>query len=183
MSASGDRIRLQPIASFVVRRVLCCLELLAQLREIQHLFGIIIHELVTRATIDRLTFTANMEPSPILTPAEEAKGTIVRRLMDYFRSRNIDERSYDLLYRMIMLISGIGANIHVIVESGIAHPSTLQRIEWYLNSELEACDCLREHFDSSYQTALRATGCLPDLAILEGKALGSALDAWRPVLR
>ncbi|KAI6889688.1 hypothetical protein KC359_g266 [Hortaea werneckii] len=124
-----------------------------------------------------------MEPSPTISPAEEAKETIVRRLMNYFRSRNIDERSCDLLYRMIMLISGIGANLHVIVESGIAHSSTLQRIEWYLNSELEACDFLREHLDSRYQNALRATGCLPPLATLEGVALEGALDAWRPVLR
>ncbi|RMZ17588.1 hypothetical protein D0862_00753 [Hortaea werneckii] len=124
-----------------------------------------------------------MEPSPTISPAEEVKRTIIRRLMNYFRSRSIDERSYDLLYRMIMLISGVGADIHVIVESGISHPSTLRRIEWYVNSELEACDFLREHFESRCQTALRATGCLPRLAVLEGVALEGALDAWRPVLR
>ena len=183
MSASGDLIRLQPIASFVVRRVLCCLELFAQLREIQHLFDVVIHEFVTRTPINTSAVTAKMEPSPTTSPAEEVKRTIIRRLMNYFRSRSIDERSCDLLYRMIMLISGVGADIHVIVESGISHPSTLRRIEWYINSELEACDFLREHFESRCQNAQRATGCLPRLAILEGVALEGALDAWRPVLR
>ncbi|KAI7536563.1 hypothetical protein KC317_g18352, partial [Hortaea werneckii] len=124
-----------------------------------------------------------MEPSPTISPAEEVKRTIIRRLINCFRSRSIDKRSYDLLYRMIMLISGVGADIHVIVESGISHQSTLRRIEWYINSELEACDFLREHFESRCQNALRATGYLPRLAILEGVALESALDAWRPVLR
>ncbi|KAI6811059.1 hypothetical protein KC364_g1199 [Hortaea werneckii] len=124
-----------------------------------------------------------MEPVPTISAAEEMKRAIVRRLMNCFASRPIDQRSYDLLYRMVMLISGIGANIHVIVESGISHPSTLQRIEWYINSELEACDFLREHFESRCQTVQRATGCLPRLAILEGVALEDALDAWRPVLR
>ncbi|RMY08992.1 hypothetical protein D0868_04486 [Hortaea werneckii] len=124
-----------------------------------------------------------MEPSPTISAAEEAKGTIVQRLMSCFTSRSIDQRSYDLLYRMTMLISGVGADIHVVIQSEISHVSTLQRIVWYINSELEACDFLREHLESRCQTALRATGRLPRLAKLEGVALKGALDAWRPVLR
>ncbi|KAI7164195.1 hypothetical protein KC349_g946 [Hortaea werneckii] len=124
-----------------------------------------------------------MEPSPTISAAEEAKRAIVRRLMNCFAGRSIDQRSYDLLYHMTMLISGMGADIHVVVQSEIHHVSTLQRIEWYINSELEACDFLREHLENRYQTALRATGRLPRLAMLEGVALKGALDAWRPVLR
>lgn len=183
MSISGDLIRLRPIASFVVWRVLCCLELLAQLREIQHLFEVVIHELVIRAPTHTPAVTAKMEPSPTISAAEEVKVAIVRRLMNCFASRSIDQRSYDLLYRMAMLISGMGADIHVVIQSEISHVSTLQRIEWYINSELEACDFLREHFESRCQTALRATGRLPRLAMLEGVALKSALDTWRSVLR
>ncbi|KAI7215239.1 hypothetical protein KC333_g5561 [Hortaea werneckii] len=124
-----------------------------------------------------------MEPNPTISAAEEAKGATVRRLMNCFASRSIDQRSFDLLFRMAMLISGMGADIHVVIQSEISHISTLQRIEWYINSELEACDFLREHLESRCQTALRATGRLPRLAMLEGVALEGALDAWRPVLR
>ncbi|KAI7529813.1 hypothetical protein KC331_g15007 [Hortaea werneckii] len=124
-----------------------------------------------------------MEPSPTISAAEEAKGATARRLMNCFASRSIDQRSYDLLHRMAMLISGMGADIHVVIQSEISHISTLQRIEWYINSELEACDFLREHLESRCQTALRATGRLPRLPMCEGMALKGALDAWRPVLR
>ncbi|RMZ14235.1 hypothetical protein D0862_02074 [Hortaea werneckii] len=124
-----------------------------------------------------------MEPSPTISAAEEIKAAIVRRLMNCFASRSIDQRSYDLLYRMTMLISGMGADIHVVIQSEISHVSTLQRIEWYVNSELEAGDLLREHFESKCQTALRAIGRLPRLAMLEGMALKGALDAWSSVLR
>lgn len=183
MSACCDLIRLQPFAWLILRRVLCCLELFAQLREIQHLFEVVIHELVTRAPINTPAVTAKMEPSPTISAAEEAKGATARRLMNCFASRSIDQRSYDLLHRMAMLISGMGADIHVVIQSEISHISTLQRIEWYINSELEACDFLREHLESRCQTALRATGRLPRLPMCEGMALKGALDAWRPVLR
>ncbi|KAK4548055.1 hypothetical protein LTR36_010775 [Oleoguttula mirabilis] len=123
-------------------------------------------------------------PSPPLTESQmRDKLLVVRFLNAHLAHGGIEQHSYDMLYRMIMMISSLGRDLHTVSHSIIADVSLVRKMEWYARCVLEGCEVFRKQFEKRLRDAQSAAAQLPDIVGVEREVLGGNLHSWRSGLR
>lgn len=77
------------------------------------------------------------------TPARPQKLQVIRFLQTHLEEGAIDQRSHDILRRMVMSISAIGRELHVMIQSKITVWSVLMKLEHCSTCILEGCALFR----------------------------------------
>jgi len=159
-----------------VQRTLCLLDLIDKLTQLHHLRATVVRELVTAGVIAMQRIAS---PPPTDRQTQREKLLVVRFLDAHLAQGGIEQHGYDIIYRMVTLISAIGQELHSIIQSHIAHISTLRRIEWYADCVLEGCEVFRKHFELRLKNAQSAAQQLPNLQGVKEEDLSEALHKWR----
>ncbi|KAK5120267.1 hypothetical protein LTR85_006473 [Meristemomyces frigidus] len=123
-------------------------------------------------------------PSPPLTESQtREKLLVVRFLNAHLAHGGIEQHGYDILYRMVMMISSLGKDLHAVSHTNIAHASIVRKMEWHVGCVIEGCEILRRHFKRRLGNAQSAAAQLPELESTSEEALKGKLRIWRDRLR
>ena len=125
-------------------------------------------------------------PPPGLMPNK--KLVVVDFLNAHLVHGGISQEGYNMLYRMVEMISAIGKELHPIALSpqDVIQPSTIRNIQWYSTCVNEGCERCRKHFEGKLRAAQSAAAGLPDLEgnwEVEGDVFMGKLRVWRDVLK
>jgi len=127
---------------------------------------------------------ASPESLPLSTPRPPREKLLVVRFLDEHLAQGCIQRpSYDVLHRIVLMISAIGVEVHRTSQSGIAHASVIRRIEWHAECVLEGCEAFCKQAERRVNQAERAAQQLPDLGAISDEDLDRELRNWRATLR
>lgn len=150
----------------------------SKLGHINHALATIIHELVT-ARIIKMSMS-----SPSLTESRSReKLLVVRFLQAHLAHEGIDQHSYDMLYRMILMTSSLGRDLYAVSQANIADASIVKKMEWHAGCLLEGCEAFRRHLEKRLRNARHAATKLPELDGTTEEALTWKLSVWHDELR
>jgi hypothetical protein len=115
---------------------------------------------------------------------EPRKKLLVARFLDAHQAQGaIEQHSYDMLHRMILMISAMGQGLHGAIQSRITHPTMLQKFEFFAQCLREGCEVFSNHFLHRAKTAQRAKDRLPKLDEVAGEGLEEQLRGLREILQ
>ena len=106
----------------------------------------------------------------------------IRFLKTHLEHGGVSKKGYDMLYRMIEMMSAIGWEVHVMYSSKIPHVGSKGKMEWYASCILQGCDVFSNNMKATLNKAMEANQTLPEL---EGSRedLERKLEQWRQKLR
>lgn len=160
------------------QRALQLLVFYNKLLQLHRLRATVIDGLVTAGAI-KMSFRS---PPRSETPGR-VKLLVVRFLDVHLAQRGIEQHSYDMLYRMITLVSAMGKELHSIVQSKIPYIGLLKNIGWYADCILEGCNVFEKHFGERVGRARDGAERLPRLEkVIDGQLVG-VLQQWRATIQ
>ena len=104
-------------------------------------------------------------------------------LQAYFEDGGLDQKTFQLLSRMIEMISAIGREVHVVHQSKIPGASSAAYVEKYMDCTIQGCAALDKTSRRAFLAAREAKERLPALTGVLGGELNSRLSQWRSRLR
>ena len=123
-----------------------------------------------------------MASSSTATLSEEPLLACVRVLKLHFEHGGVDKKGYNILYRMVQMMSAIGWEIHVMICSKIPAASSSAKIKCYAGCILEGSEVFRKNMKASVNRTMNASEMLSELEgepqMLEGK-----VKQWQNGLR
>ncbi|KAK5135989.1 hypothetical protein LTR08_004243 [Meristemomyces frigidus] len=171
-------------SSFCMQRTLLQLNFLDNLTRLHHIQAAVLHALATSGVLAMST----PEPSPAPGPQPNKKLLVIEFLNAHLVNSAIDQGGYNMLYRMVEMISAIGKVMHSLAHSPLhsVQPSVLHEVENYARCVLEGCSRCMMHFKNQVQWAESRAKGLPELGgswegndeLLKGK-----MRVWRDVMR
>ncbi|TKA61497.1 hypothetical protein B0A55_12036 [Friedmanniomyces simplex] len=124
--------------------------------------------------------TSTLPPPPTSPGSPPRQKLLVIRFLDtHLDQGGIELRTHATLYRMVMLISAIGREIHGIIQSKIAHASMIRRVEWWATCLLEGCAAFRTLMLSRARKAQEVAERLPELEGVKDEELEGQFSGWR----
>jgi hypothetical protein len=106
----------------------------------------------------------------------------VHALLQHFNNGGISRKGYDMLYRMIEMMSAIGWEVHLIYQSKMPTSQSLTKIHWYLRCILQGVGAFQKHIHRAASKAKDVTRTLPVLDDVAGKDIDNVLAQWRKAL-
>ncbi|KAK3068979.1 hypothetical protein LTR53_013044 [Teratosphaeriaceae sp. CCFEE 6253] len=119
-------------------------------------------------------------PTPQDPPAQKLH--VIRFLDVHLAEGGIERRSYDVLYRMIMVVSALGREVYGVMQDPVADASGLSYIEWYCTCLLEGCEAFRKYMRLQAEKAQRAAETLCELGAVSEQDLDGPMGTWREAL-
>ncbi|KAK5175086.1 uncharacterized protein LTR77_000223 [Saxophila tyrrhenica] len=94
-------------------------------------------------------------------PSIRPKLQCVQFLETHFEQGGVDKKGFEMLYRMVEMMSAIGWETHLIFHSKIATGSSLAKMEYYISCMLQGCEVFRASMQEAAQKATDASNALP----------------------
>jgi hypothetical protein len=161
--------------AFILRHI----DLHHNLVQLGDLRGLIIHELAIAGYVD---MSQSNYSGAAVEPLQKQR--VVSFLRVHLEHGGIHQQGHDALYHMVMLITAIGKGLHTIVQSKIAAPATLRRMEWHATCVQAGCEMFKQFMEDRLQMAQHATKELPSLEDLGSvEELREKLGVWKAALR
>lgn len=99
-------------------------------------------------------------------------------LKTHFERGGVDQKGFDMLYRMIQMISAVGWEVHVIYQSKVATASAIEKIKWYFDCILQGCSVFHSNMQKASSKAKDAADKLPDISDWSDYTLETKLIQW-----
>ena len=146
--------------------------------------AILVHEIMK---IGAVTLPSSPQsPLPVATVADphevypnQPKLPCIVFLKTHFEHGGVDKKGYDMLHRMIEMMSATGREVHVIFQSKIACRTSLVNMDQYLSCIVQGCDTFNKRMRATVRKTSRAADSLPGLGDLIGDKLERRLKQWR----
>ncbi|KAF2768061.1 hypothetical protein EJ03DRAFT_135942 [Teratosphaeria nubilosa] len=129
--------------------------------------------------------TASTMPYPqrATDKQQPPKLTVARFLRIHREHGGINQNTYEALHRMVMLISAIGKDLHVIIQSDIQFVSILRNMNYNAGCVMQGLDSLKGFLEDRLQIAVDVSQGLPPLTGCgEGGSLQQKLQVWQSAL-
>jgi hypothetical protein len=120
-----------------------------------------------------------LPPTP--TSARD-KLACIQALLQHFANRGINRTGYDMLYRMIEMMSAIGWEVHLIYQSKMPTSQSLTKIHWYLRCILQGVGAFQKHIHRAASKAKEVARSLPILDDVSADDIANSLAQWRTAL-
>lgn len=116
-------------------------------------------------------------------PKSEQPLLVCMQVLEFhYEHGGIDKKGYDILARMIQMMSAIGWEIHLIFRSKIVWTGSLANMEMYANYLRQGCEVFCASMKAAISETLRIDEALPEF--VEGQsALEVALEQWHEGLK
>lgn len=95
----------------------------------------------------------------------------------------IDYPAYKIAYRMIEMISAMGQDVHIIIQSKIPHITIVNRVAGVAAGVLEGCEVFRQHFGERLMSVQDIAQELPMLDSLRVEALEEIMPVYAKTLK
>ena len=106
----------------------------------------------------------------------------IRFLKLHLKRGGLSKKGYDILFRMILMISAIGWELHVVYSSKIPSATVRAKMEQYISCILEGCGAFIRNMKAAADRAIVARDAFP-VAFETRAELRSRLDLWRKSFR
>lgn len=107
---------------------------------------------------------------------------VIRFLNQHQANNGIERHGHDIMYRMVLMVSAIGQDLHAVVLSGgPVRTGVVAKIEWYARCILEGLMIFRTFFERVCQSAKSVADNLSDLSVCEKEGVESlkeGLEEW-----
>ncbi|KAK3670331.1 hypothetical protein LTR78_009785 [Recurvomyces mirabilis] len=153
--------------TFLVRPFSQHLDYFTRLWPALYLQTIALYAVITVTMFATSQAAVNLRSPPPPSPTN-TKLLVIRFLDAHHASGAIDTKTHAMLYRMVVLISAMGKDLHSIIQSKSAHVSVIHRMGQHAGFVVEGCVVLKRHY-----------GMRADRA----EAIGEQLDGLAKVLR
>ncbi|KAK3713703.1 hypothetical protein LTR37_008397 [Vermiconidia calcicola] len=99
----------------------------------------------------------------------------------HFEHGGVDKKGFDMLYRMIEMMTGLGHEAYLVYSSKTQSDRSLANMEWYADCIVEGCEAFRKNMEAAALKASQAADSLPELKGEEtsGDELQTKLTQWR----
>jgi len=108
----------------------------------------------------------------------------VARFLDLHAAQGgIDRHAHKIAYRMIKMISAMGQDVHIIIQSKIPYITIVNRVASVAAGVLEGCEVFRQHFGERLMSVQDVAQELPMLDSLRVEALEEIMPVYEKTLK
>ena len=104
-------------------------------------------------------------------------------LKAHFDNGGLDQNGFDMLSRMIELISAIGWEVHLIWSSKMATARSIERVESSMDFILQGCNVFYKNMEDASSKAKDAASRLPALGDKADESQKTKLKQWKWTLK